>query len=102
MSDLAISLITAALTAFLGTIGWIISAQLKANKEFSHSLTRLSEALQELSKTIAVIEERDRSHKHSCQLYRQAMNEKISNLEKQFSTPKAKPYGNNKEPAETF
>jgi predicted PurR-regulated permease PerM len=97
MSDLAISLISAAFTAFFGVIGWIISTQIKTNKEFSQSLTRLSDALQELSKTIAVIEERDRSQKHTCQLYRQAIHEKIANMDKRITSSKYKNYGNNKE-----
>lgn len=85
MSELGITLTGVAFGAFLGAFGWMINIQLKYNKEFSISLTQLSAAIHDLSKTIAVLEERDRARETRANDDANQTSRRLNHLEKQIS-----------------
>ncbi|QZT38721.1 hypothetical protein K5X82_07425 [Halosquirtibacter xylanolyticus] len=85
MSELGIQLIGVAFAALLGAFGWMINIQLKHNKEFAVSLNQLSVAIQDLSKTIAVLETRDKAREERTNNDSHQVMKRLDRLEKTVS-----------------
>ena len=74
LSPLAVGLIIATFTSFLGLIGWLFNAQISTNKRLSDAITELSKSITGISSELRVamtsIEERSNNQRTLCQVYR--------------------------------